>query len=101
MIYQFTDINVKNLRAFLARVDMKGSEAIAMVSIQHSLNNPVTMTQLQKIVKEPKVVKPDPGKTPEPKTGEQTKPEDAPKPENKPTVKRIQTAGWVGGCTSA
>lgn len=38
MLYEFSDLQVKNLRVFLDRVDLKGAEAISLVEIKLLLN---------------------------------------------------------------
>lgn len=40
MLYQLSEQQVKNLVSFLQRVDLKGNEAVALVSIFQSLSSP-------------------------------------------------------------
>jgi len=44
--YKLNDNDIKNLRIFLARVDLKGQEAISLVRVLNALSLPMTTQQL-------------------------------------------------------
>lgn len=50
MLYELSESQVKNITVFLQRVDLKGSEAISLVSILQSLSSPFKEEQKNKEV---------------------------------------------------
>lgn len=56
MQYEFSDTQVKNLRIFLDRVDLKGAEAVSLVEIKLLLNQGKDKNEkpAQEVITEPK-----------------------------------------------
>ena len=47
--YKLNDNDIKNLRIFLGRVDLKGQEAVSLVRILNALSQPMTAEQLNSL----------------------------------------------------
>jgi len=51
MLYEISDQDVKNIRTFLDRVDLKGNEAGALVSVRMALTKPLKKAEPEKKAK--------------------------------------------------
>lgn len=53
-LYELSDQQIKNLNIFLNRVDIKGSEAMSLVSVLQSLSTPFKLETKPEVSKEKK-----------------------------------------------